>query len=86
MTSEIQIFIRGLLEKKSALPADFDAQTDYLRAGIIDSMGIIKFTLDIEKHFDVEINEVDIESPQFRTLAGISVMIADKLRQLANQS
>lgn len=81
MTQDIQAFILNLLEKRSKLPASFDADTDFIKAGIIDSMGIIKFMLEIEAQYDIEITEEDMESPSFRTLAGISRMVSNKRAQ-----
>lgn len=80
MTQDIQTFIRHLLEKKGKLPQSFNAHTDYIKSGVVDSMGIIKFMLDIEAQYDIEITEEDMESPQFRTLAGIVLLIQNKLK------
>lgn len=78
MTASIQTYIQGLLEKRAKLPSSFNAQSDYIKAGIIDSMGLIKFMLEIEAEYDIELNEDDIEQPAFRTLAGLSEMVHNK--------
>jgi D-alanine--poly(phosphoribitol) ligase subunit 2 len=82
MTQDIQAFIRKLLEKKAKLPQGFNEHTDYIKSGVVDSMGIIKFMLEIEAQFDIEITEEDMETPSFRTLAGISQMVSEKCTKL----
>lgn len=79
MTQDIQAFIRHLLEKKAKLPQSFNEHTDYIKSGVVDSMGIIKFMLEIEAQYDIEITEEDMESPSFRTLDGIVLLIQNKL-------
>jgi acyl carrier protein len=77
---DIKAYLIKQIEKKSRLPADFDhTNYDYIDAGHVDSIGIIKFVVDIEAHFDIELNEGDIESAEFRTLDGLTGIIARKL-------
>jgi D-alanine--poly(phosphoribitol) ligase subunit 2 len=74
----IQPFVLALLGRKGALPAGFDEATDYIAAGIIDSIGIIKFVLELESHFGIEIGPQDIESAAFRTVRGLTNLITCK--------
>jgi len=76
---EVQAFVRGLLQKKARLPQGFDDATDYIKAGIVDSIGIIKFILELESRFDIEIADTDLESDAFRSVQGLSSMITSKL-------
>jgi len=76
---EIHAFVLGLLQKKSRLPQGFDDTTDYIRAGIVDSIGIIKFILELESRFDIEIVDTDIESDEFRSVQGLTNLISSKL-------
>jgi D-alanine--poly(phosphoribitol) ligase subunit 2 len=64
MHNDIRLFVLGLLEKKNKLPQNFDNASDFIKAGIIDSMAIIKFILELESRFDIEITEADIESDE----------------------
>ncbi len=77
--TEIRPFILALLERKSGLPKGFDDAADYIAAGIVDSIGIIKFVLELESRFGVEIVESDIDSDEFRTLRGLVGMIGRKM-------
>ncbi|MDP3744226.1 MAG: phosphopantetheine-binding protein [Methylotenera sp.] len=79
MHNDIRLFVLGLLEKKSRLPKGFDDAGDFIKAGIIDSMGIIKFILELESRFDIEITEADIESEEFRSVQGVVEMISRKI-------
>jgi len=76
---EIHEFVLGLLQKKSRLPQGFDDATDYIKAGIVDSIGIIKFILELESRFDIEIADTDMESDEFRSVQGLTNMISSKL-------
>lgn len=79
MKENIRSFLLGLLEKKSRLPRDFDDASDFIEAGIIDSIGIIKFIVEIEFRFDIEIADADIESDEFRSVQGLVTMISRKV-------
>lgn len=78
MQDSIRSFVLALLEKKSRLPKGFDDASDFIEAGIVDSVGIIKFILELESRFDIEISEADIESGEFRTVQGLVAMIERK--------
>lgn len=73
-----QTFIYRLLEKKGKLPSPVEPSFDYLRSGHVDSMGLIKFMLEIEAEFDIEITEDDMLSPAFRTVGGLLALIEQK--------
>ena len=77
---EVHQFIRRRIEKKAKLPADCDPERyDYIKAGHIDSIGIIKFVVEIESEFDIIITEEELSSAQFRTLGGLTALVLSKL-------
>jgi acyl carrier protein len=78
MQDSIRTFVLALLEKKSRLPRGFNDASDFLKMGIVDSVGIIKFILELESRFDIEITEADIESDEFRTVQGLVALIERK--------
>lgn len=78
MQDDIRSFILALLAKKAPLPKDFDDDSDFLAAGVIDSMAIIKFILELESTFDITLNDEDIESDQFRSVRGLTGLIEHK--------
>jgi D-alanine--poly(phosphoribitol) ligase subunit 2 len=79
MQNPTKSFVLGLLKKKSTLPSNFDDTDDFIKAGIVDSIGIIKFVLEIESQFNIEITESDIESDDFRSVQGLVAIIERKL-------
>jgi acyl carrier protein len=83
MQDRIRSFVLALLEKKSRLPKGFDDASDFIKTGIVDSVGIIKFILEIESRFDIDIAETDIESDEFRSVRGLVAMIDRKMTRRA---
>ena len=73
-------YVCRLIQKKSRFPSDCAVdELDYIETGYIDSMALIKFVLDIEAKFDIEISEFDMLSPQFRTVGGLVRLIGEKI-------
>lgn len=83
MQDSVRPFVLELLKKKSRLPKEFDDASDFIKTGIVDSVGIIKFILELESRFDIEITETDIESAEFRTVQGLVAMIKRKMTNRA---
>lgn len=54
-------------------PDDF-----YLDLGILDSFSINSFILSVEAEFNITLNAYDIQSYEFRTLAGLLAIINSK--------
>lgn len=79
MQDSVRTFVLALLEKKTRLPKEFDDASDFIKMGIVDSVGIIKFILELESGFDIEITEEDIESDDFRTVRGLVSVIDRKI-------
>ncbi|GBG15958.1 flavohemoprotein [Novimethylophilus kurashikiensis] len=80
MTDSITQFVVGLIEKKAKLPKNIDLPSlNYIDSGYVDSIAIIKFVVEIEAKYEIEISETDIESPEFRTIGGLVSMINKKL-------
>jgi acyl carrier protein len=79
MNEDVAAFVLARIQKKSKLPADVAVdEFDYVESGHVDSIGIIRFVLDLEREFDIEINEADIVSAGFRTVGGLIDLIAAK--------
>jgi acyl carrier protein len=76
---DIAKFVMSLLRRKGDLPPGFDDSTDFIADGVVDSIGIIKFVLEIESRFGIEILDADIETGRFRSVRGLAAMIAAKL-------
>jgi acyl carrier protein len=80
MTDSIRQFVIKSIEKKSKLPKGVDINSfNYIDSGYVDSLGIIRFVVDIESSYDIEISDFDIESEEFRTVGGLTAIISRKL-------
>jgi len=76
---EIKNFIIKYIEKKGKLPKNTDFATfNYIETGYIDSIGIIKFIVEIEQKFNIQISEDDIMSEKFKTIKGLINIIKTK--------
>ena len=74
-------FILAELSRKGPLPAGVDIETfDYRQSGHIDSIGLIKFVLNLEREFDIEFSEDEVGSPAFRIVGSLASLIETKLR------
>ena len=81
MKNAARDFIVSLLEKKQAIPKNLNISNyRFMESGHIDSLGVMKFILQIEDKFDIEISDEDIVSQQFQTVGGISELIANKVK------
>jgi acyl carrier protein len=79
---EIKNFIIKHIEKKSKLPKNTDFTTfNYIETGYIDSIGIIKFIVEIEQKFNVQISEDDIMSEKFKTVNGLADIIKRNINE-----
>lgn len=82
MKNKIESFVVKYIEKKSKLPQDCDLSAlKYIDDGYIDSMGLLKFVIELEKNFDIQISEEDMLSPDFRTFGGLVNMVENKILQ-----
>jgi len=54
----------------------FDRGTNLIRQGLIDSMGVMKLIVFLEKRFGIEIELEEVTAENFETLSRISELIA----------
>jgi len=81
MTDSVRQFVLRLIEKKDKLPKDVDVDSfNYVDSGYVDSLGIIKFVVEIESFYDIEISESDMEFSEFKTVGGLVSIINRKVR------
>lgn len=82
MNDPILAFVLQRIQKRGVIPADTPVLAfDYRRSGFIDSIGIMKFILEIEAEFDIEISDADMEAPTFSTVGGLVELISRKLQK-----
>ena len=81
--SEVRLFITECLIKRGydmpafqdKVPLDFD----FIKAGIVDSLGLLGFVLELEERFGISISDDDIVTQEFRTVEGLTNMIVRKI-------
>ena len=80
MSDHIREFIIKTISLKSRLPAACDIDTyNYIDSGHIDSIAIIKFILNVEQEFNIDISPEEIESVEFRTIGGLVKIIKSRI-------
>jgi acyl carrier protein len=73
-------FVLQLIEKKARLPENVDLDSlNYFESGYVDSLGIIKFVVEIENFYQIEISDSDIESADFKTVGGLVSLVRRKV-------
>lgn len=80
---QITAFIFDLFEQKGSLPENLEDKLSfrYLDEGIIDSMALIHFIMQIEEQFEIELTPEDTQSDEFRTVGGLINLITQKKRE-----
>ena len=80
MTGSVRKFILQLVQQKANLPKNTDLeQLNYIKTGYVDSIGLIKFILEIESKYDIRFFDEEIVSSEFQTIAGLERIIARKI-------
>lgn len=52
--------------------------TDYFEAGWLTSMEAVEFVTEIERHFEMQFSELDLQDPRFVTIAGLTELILER--------
>lgn len=75
-------FILAELSRKGRLPTDIDLDTlDYRKSGYVDSIGLIKFILNLEREFAIEFSEDEVGSAGFRVIGSLAALIETKMKE-----
>ena len=77
----IQKKILKIVEKsKKIIEKKFEKKLDYwfIDEGIVDSINLIRFILEIESKFKIKLTSKDTQSDNFRTINGITKIINKK--------
>jgi acyl carrier protein len=68
--------IRGYLPKNSA--GDPDDLQDLFESGILDSAGLVSFTAEIEREFQISIRDEDLLPENFQSIAAMAAYIRSR--------
>ena len=76
---EIKDYIVKYISKKGKLPENIDIDSfNYIETGYVDSMGILKFVVELEQKFDIQISDDDMMKPEFKTIGGLIKFVKKK--------
>ncbi len=77
---EIQSVVLTLLNKRHSLDGISNIENlNFFEQGIIDSISLIKFVIELEDEFDIDIDSADIALKDFKTVNGLAVIISSKI-------
>jgi acyl carrier protein len=78
---EILDFIRGYVTQHGKIPqaTSVTDDFDFSKTGAIDSIGIFKLLITLERRYDIEISSVELKSPEFSKINGLAAIIQKHL-------
>lgn len=77
---EIKSVILSLLKKKQSLDGIKNIDNlNFFEQGIIDSISLIKFVIELEDKFAIDIESQDISDSSFKTVDGLTKLIYSKV-------
>ena len=69
-------FVVAYLESKERLPTGIDLERfDFIEAGFVDSIGLIRFVAKIESAFGMDFADGDVFDADFRTVGGLADLV-----------
>jgi acyl carrier protein len=72
--------IRGFIKEEVVLDAEASLADDApLLEGILDSLALMQLVAFLEEEFDTEIDDTDVTSENFRTIADIERLVGARL-------
>ncbi|SJZ43649.1 phosphopantetheine-binding protein [Selenihalanaerobacter shriftii] len=78
---DVSNFIIGLLEKKNKIDESVDIETlNYVEKGYVDSLGIIKFVVEIEDEFEIEFSDDELADPSFKIVGELIKLVEGKIK------
>ena len=78
MSKETKEWIIHWLEKRNP-GVPIDETSDIYSESLVDSFGIIELVEEVENHFSIQLEDVELHQPSFRTIQGLSEIINNKL-------
>ena len=76
----IRSFVLNKIQKKEKISETVDIDSlDYIKEGYVDSIGLIKFVVELETEFDIEITDEEISSNEFRVVGDLIKLIHKKI-------
>ena len=77
---EIEQFLFNYFEKKGVYINELNKSYRFLDSGIIDSISIINFIVELEMSFEIKFETEEIHSEQFVTIGSLALLIYSKIK------
>lgn len=77
----VEAAVKRALQARGAKSDQLTPEFDFVKAGIVDSLSLLRFVLALEDTFRIRLSDAEIVSPRFRTFAGVCSIIQAKLEQ-----
>ncbi len=66
----------ALIDRRAPLPDGADLETyDFIERGHVDSISLVRFVMEVEEHFGIDLTDDDVESPAFRRVRPLARLI-----------
>ena len=77
---DIKEFILDSIQKEYALPSSVNTDAfNYAESGYIDSVGMIRFVVELEDRFGISFTDEELSDPAFKVVGTLARMIQEKM-------
>ncbi len=82
----VREFVLDYLQKEYSFPEGADADSiNYIENGYADSIGLLKFVVELEEEFGIEFTDEELSSPGFK-VTGELIKLVEKKAKLNEDS
>lgn len=79
---DINDYILNALQKKHTIDKNIDFMTlNYVEEGYVDSLGIIKFVVELEERFGIDFTDDELADPSFRIVGELIKLVEKKAKR-----
>lgn len=80
--TKVEEFILKYIQKKYTIPQDTDVYSlNYIEQGYVDSLGLIKFIVELEDEFQIELTDDELDSSSIKIVGELIKIIERKIAQ-----
>ncbi len=84
LKNDVIKYIITLLERKKPIEKNFPIEKlKYMETGYIDSLGFMKFIIEIEEKYQIEFSEDEIIEEKFASVGGLAEIILQKYQKVS---
>jgi acyl carrier protein len=88
LREDVQNWLQDWFRSRGKINGQNNPRTDidYFAAGWLTSMEVVEFVTQIERYFDMQFSDQDLQDPRFVTIAGLAELIEERSAQLRESS